>query len=162
GQLKISPHRLEPDRPDIFHCLTVLIETTEFEARLSRGVRRRHPAAHMRVNLPIEMKSQFILDLRTDLTPSREATQVRPRSFEHVSPPSIPVSSTRRIAARWHVRPPNGGARHGSACRRGAAVVLRRDHLGFKVASELETMERWVERALAGLQPVAGDLADAV
>jgi len=53
-------------------------------------------------------------------------------------------------------------ARAGQRVNAGAAVVLRRDHPGFDVASELQAMEGGVERTLAGVQPVAGDLADAV
>src|SRR3954452_23860663 len=44
----------------------------------------------------------------------------------------------------------------------GAAVVLRRSHLGFDVAAQLEPMERRVQRALACIQPVARNLPDTV
>src|SRR6267142_2139854 len=54
-----------------------------------------------------------------------------------------------------------------TTCRRqcvdsGAAVVLRRSHLGFDVAAQLQPMERWVQRALARIQPVTRNLPDTV
>src|SRR5213083_1688539 len=44
----------------------------------------------------------------------------------------------------------------------GAAVVLRRSHLGFDVAAQLEPMERRVQRALACIQPVTRNLPNTV
>src|SRR5512143_2099430 len=55
--------------------------------------------------------------------------------------------------------PPAGG---GQSIDPRFAVVLGRRHLGRQQASRLEAMKRWIQRALADAESVAGDLADAL
>src|SRR5207237_3610774 len=83
GMASVAPKQVEPDRADFMHRLCHLCQTTEIAQRRPSRLDGRYPTAYVRLDILIDVKSEFVVYFGTDSAASSDSPNTGDESCEH-------------------------------------------------------------------------------